>query len=80
MAAFKVVLEILYFLICVVLVAIVLMQEGKNAGLGSIAGSTETYWSKNKGRSREGKLVICTRILVAAFIVFSILLQSKWFN
>ena len=35
---------------------IVLMQEGKSAGLGAISGAAETYWGKNKGRSMEGKL------------------------
>ena len=36
---------------------IVLMQEGKNNGLGALTGSSDTYWSKNKGRSMEGMLV-----------------------
>ena len=39
---------------------IVLMQEGKNNGLGALTGSADTYWSKNKGRSMEGMLVKVT--------------------
>ena len=42
---------------------IVLMQEGKNNGLGALTGSADTYWSKNKGRSMEGMLVKITKIL-----------------
>ena len=54
---------------------IILMQEGKSAGLGAIAGAADTYWGKNKGRSMEGMLVKITRILVVAFIVLAAVLN-----
>lgn len=73
-------LKVVYVIICVVLVAIVLMQEGKNAGLGTIGGVAETYWGKNKSRSIEGKLVLITRILAVAFIGLSILLNMGFWT
>ena len=63
----------------VVLTVLVLMQEGKSAGLGSIAGAADTYWGKVKGRSMEGRLVKATKILVAGFFVLSILLNMDIF-
>ena len=51
------------------------MQEGKSNGLGAIAGSSDTYWSKNKGRSMEGMLVKVTRILVIVFMILSCVLN-----
>jgi preprotein translocase subunit SecG len=51
------------------------MQEGKSNGLGALAGSSDTYWSKNKGRSMEGILVKVTRVLVILFIVISCVLN-----
>ena len=63
----------------VVLTVLVLMQEGKSAGLGSIAGAADTYWGKVKGRSLEGRLVKATKILVAGFFVLSILLNMNIF-
>jgi len=51
------------------------MQEGKSAGLGALAGSSDSYWSKNKGRSMEGVLVKVTRVLVILFIVISCVLN-----
>ena len=50
MKGFYIALVVVYALICVALIAIVLKQEGKNAGLGSLAGgsTSDTYWSKNK--------------------------------
>lgn len=52
-----------------------LMQEGKSAGLGAIAGAADTYWGKNKGRSMEGRLVTGTKILVVLFIVIAAVLN-----
>lgn len=72
---------VFYILVCVVLTVIVLMQEGKNTGLsGSISGAAETYWGKNKARSMEGKLVILTRILVAVFIILSVVLNMPFWT
>ena len=56
MEALRVVINIIFILVCVALTVLVLMQEGKSAGLGSISGAAETYWGRNKGRSMEGTL------------------------
>lgn len=70
---------IVFMLVCIALTAVVLMQEGKSAGLGAIAGAAETYWGKNKGRSMEGKLILFTRILCAVFIILAVLLNMHLF-
>ena len=79
MAIFKMVLTILFIIICIALTVIILLQEGKSAGLGAISGAAETYWSKNKGRSMEGMLVKITRVLVILFILISAVLNIKSF-
>ena len=79
MAALKIVIQILFILICIALTALVLMQEGKSAGLGAISGAAETYWGKNKGRSMEGKLVKITKYLAIGFMRFSIILNLNVF-
>lgn len=78
MEALRIVVTIVYVLICVALIAVVVMQEGKSAGLGAISGMAETYWGKNKGRSVEGKLELITKILAVLFIVISVILNMKW--
>lgn len=75
MAVLKTVLTILFIIISLALTVIVLMQEGKQTGLGAVAGSSETYWSKNKGRSMEGILVKVTRVLVVLFLVIAAVLN-----
>ncbi len=75
MGVLRVILTVLFILDCIALVIVVLMQEGKAAGLGAISGAAETYWGKNKGRSMEGMLVKLTKILAVAFILFAVVLN-----
>ncbi len=75
MAVLRTILTILLVIICIALTVLILMQEGKSNGLGAIAGASDTYWSKNKGRSMEGMLVKVTRVLVIVFMVLSCVLN-----
>lgn len=71
-------LTILFVIVSLALIVIVLMQEGKAAGLtGSINGMADSYWGKNKGRSIEGKLEKATKFLVAIFFVLAIVLNMN---
>ncbi len=79
MGALRITLTVIFILVSVALSAIVLMQEGKSAGLGFISGAAETYWGKNKGRSLEGKLEKITKILVVVFMLIAILLNMNIF-
>ena len=75
MAVLKTIIEIVFIIICIALTVIILLQEGKSAGLGAISGAADTDWGKNKGRSMEGMLVKITKILVVLFIVISAVLN-----
>jgi len=71
-------LTVLFVLVSLALIAIVLLQEGKSAGLsGSISGAAETYWGKNKGRSIEGKLEKGTKFLALAFFILALILNMN---
>lgn len=74
------ILTVIFVIVCIVLTIIVLLQEGK-AGLGTIAGSSsatsETYWGKNKSRSKEGKLALITKVLAIVFLLLAILLNMN---
>ena len=69
------ILSVIFVLICVALTVIVLLQEGKSAGLGSISGMADTYWGRNKGRSMEGNLEKFTTFAAIAFMVLAILIN-----
>ena len=78
MQVIRIILTILFVLVCVALTVIVLLQEGKSGGLGAVAGGN-SYWEQNKGRSAEGKKVFWTKIFAAAFLVLAVLLNLNIF-
>ena len=57
MQIIKIILSVIFIIDCIALTVVVLMQEGKQQGLGAIAGAAETYWGKNKGRSWRADLL-----------------------
>lgn len=71
----KIFLTIIFLAVCIGMVVIVLMQEGKAAGLGSIGGIGDSYWGKNKSRSMEGNLIRITKVLAAAFLIIALALN-----
>lgn len=80
MSTLKLIATILYIVVCIALIIVVLMQEGKTSGLGAIGGAADTYWSKNKGRSSQGMMIKVTRVLAAVFIVLSVVLCTNWLD
>ena len=75
----RIILTIIFILVCIALTALVLLQEGKSAGLGAISGAAETYWGKNKGRSMEGNLLKITKGLAIGFMVLAVVLNLGLF-
>ena len=75
MAVLKTILSVLFIIISLIITVVILMQEGKSAGLGAISGAADTYWGKNKGRSMEGILVKLTKICVALFLILAVVLN-----
>jgi preprotein translocase subunit SecG len=70
-----VVVNILYLIICLAIIAIVLLQAGRSAGIsGSIAGGAETFFGKNKGRAYEALLSKYTGWIAILFVIVSVAL------
>lgn len=66
-------LTIVQVLVCLGLIATVLLQSGKSAGLsGSIAGGAETFFGK--GKSMDEKLNKITQVLAGVFLVLTLVL------
>jgi preprotein translocase subunit SecG len=70
-------LIIIHVIISIVLIAVVLLQHGKQQGLsGAIAGGAETFFGKNKGRTIDAVLKKVTAVVAFLFIVSSIVLAT----
>ena len=78
MAILRTIFTVILILVSIAFTIIVLMQEGKSAGLGAISGAAETYWGKNKGRSMEGALVKATTVLGVVFMLLSVVLNINF--
>ena len=74
----RIFLTLVFILVCIALTVLVLMQEGKDAGFGSIGGLGDSYWGKNRSRSMEGNLIRLTKYLAIGFIVIALLLNLNF--
>lgn len=72
MSVLEIVLGVFLILLSVLLIAIVLMQKSREGGLsGAIAGGSDTFFGKNKGRTNEARLAKMTRYIAIAFFVLA---------
>ena len=75
MEILKIVLTVLELLSSVALIVVVLLQTGKEAGLGAIAGNSETYMGKNKGGTLDQKLASATKWIALAWVALTLSLH-----
>ena len=69
------VITVIQVLCSLVLVAIVMLQSGKSAGLsGSIAGVADTFMAKNKAKGWDAKLARWTKWVAVAFAVLAVVI------
>lgn len=74
-------LTIVFIIVSVALMIVVLMQEGKENGLtGTLTGTADTYWSKNKGRSKDAVMRKITVVLAVLFFLLAGALSSKFID
>ena len=78
MEILRIILTVIFVIDCIALTVVVLAQEGKQQGLGTIAGAADSYWGKNKGRSMEGGLVRATTVMAVLFFVLAAVLNMNF--
>ena len=72
----KLLVTIIQVLLCLALIAVVMLQSGKSAGLsGAIAGGADTFLSKNKAKSVDAKLAKMTKWVAMAFLLLTLALS-----
>jgi preprotein translocase subunit SecG len=71
----KIILYVVQLIVCITLIASVLLQPGKSAGLsGSIAGGAEQLFGKKKSKGYEALAAKTTTISAIVFMVLSMIL------
>ena len=75
MTPLMIVLTVVYVLFCLFLIAVVLLQSGKSAGLsGAISGAADTFLSKNKAKTWDARLAKMTKWVAILFMVLTLVL------
>ncbi len=68
-------LTVIQVLLSLALVAIVMLQSGKSAGLsGAISGAADTFLSKNKAKTIDAKLAKATKWVAILWVVLTLVL------
>lgn len=71
----EIVVNILHIIVCIAIIAVVLFQSGRSAGIsGAIAGGAETFFGKNKGRTIDAMLGKYTSVGAAIFLITAVIL------
>ena len=72
----QLILSIVDVAAAIFLIAVVLLQSGKSAGLsGAIAGGVDTFLSKNKAKTVDAKLAKWTKWVAIAFMLLTLSLS-----
>ena len=76
MEVLKTIITVLEVIASIALIAVVLVQSGKEAGLsGAIAGNSDSYMTKSKNAGLDKKLAAATKWVALAWIVLTLLLS-----
>ncbi len=73
MSAIEIIVGALVILISLIIIAVVLLQQGRRAGInGAISGGADTFLSKNKARTVDASLARWTKYIAILFFVLAI--------
>ena len=68
----QIIVGILMIISSLVIIAIVLLQQGRRSGVGAISGGIDTFLSKNKARDWDSKLARMTKYIALAFFIIAV--------
>lgn len=73
MGAIEIILGIIVILVSIAIIAIVILQPGRRAGInGAISGGADTFLSKNKARKWDAILGRMTKWFAIVFFILAI--------
>ena len=76
MGVFETILIVLEAICSTALIAVVLLQSGKEAGLsGALSGSSDSYMSKNKKGNLDAMLASSTKWIALAWVLLTLSLS-----
>lgn len=58
-----------------IMIFVIILQEGNQQGIGVVSGGADTFFSKNKARSIDAKLAKATKWVAVAFVAIVLALN-----
>ena len=82
MTGLEIAIGVMLIILSVVIIAVILLQEGRQANLGAIQGASESFLDRGKARTLDAILSKWTKIIVFSFfiLVFIGMLITKFFG
>lgn len=75
MGALEIVFAVLLVLFSIAVIAVVLLQDGKQQGMGAVTGAAETFFSKNQARTVDAFLSKWTKYIALGFFLMVIVIN-----
>lgn len=72
MNTWQIIVGVLMIIVSVIIIAVVLLQQGRRTGIGAISGGADTFFSKNKARDVDAIVSRLTKYVAIAFFVIAI--------
>lgn len=74
MGGLEIALGIVMILVCIIIIAVILLQQGHRSGVnGVISGAADTFLSKNKARTVNAKLASITKYITILFFILALI-------
>lgn len=82
MTAWEIIIGIVLLILAILIIGVVLLQQGRQANLGAISGAADTFMEKGKARTIDALLAKWTKVLVIAFMVLMLggMLITQYLN
>ncbi|MCI6497145.1 MAG: preprotein translocase subunit SecG [Anaeromassilibacillus sp.] len=79
MSGLEIALGALLIVFAIIMIIVIILQEGNQQGIGVVTGGADSFFSKNKARSIDAFLSRWTKIIAVGFVVFVVALNIFMF-
>lgn len=69
MGVAEIIIGCVLIVLSIVIIGVVLLQEGRQANLGAISGAAESFMDKGRARSLDALLSRWTKVIMTVFFV-----------
>lgn len=69
MGIMEIIISIVLIIMSLVIIAVILLQQGRQANIGAISGAMDSFMEKGKARTWDQRLAKFTKVIAISFFV-----------